>query len=103
MPTVGPGLLRYPFFYRRQLAGRYHGRQHRRLAELGDLVAGVGLVLLQGVPLPYVALLGHHFGRWRGHLYVAFTLSAGERGSRRQTCDQGSQYEPPCLSRLLPP
>ena len=62
------------------------------------IAASIGASLLQGVSLPYVALLGHHFGRWRGHLYVAFTLSAGERGSRRQTCDQGSQYEPPCLS-----
>ena len=83
--------LGQPFFYRRQLAGRHHRRQHRRLAERRDRLAGVALEVGQRVPLPDVAILGHHLRR-RGSLRPRLLLAARERDCRRHAsreCDQG--------------
>ena len=83
--------LGQPFLDRRQVPRRHHRRQHRRLAERGDRLPGVALEVGQRVPLPHVAILGHHLRR-RGCLRPRLLLAARERDCRRHAsreCDQG--------------
>ena len=109
-PAVGADALEYvehqrlfgqPFLYRRQLSRRHLNRQHRRLAELGDLVAGVLLVVLQGVPLPHVAVLGHHLGRRGGCLRTGLVVTARKRDRRRHPRTESDEHQLPSLSHRL--